>query len=212
MPDPMLTPPPTPLPPLPGLLIFVSGPSGVGKSTVCRRLTTVLPADFALSATTRAGKPQDVHGKRYQFVSEPEFRRRLEAGEFLEYAYVFGNWYGTLRTPVEEGLAAGQTILLEIDVQGAIQVHQLFPHAMGVFILPPSEEDLLKRLRERGRDDEATILRRFTEAKQEIRTAEASGVYDLLVINEDQGVEKTVDAIRRAVRKFRGGATLFDTE
>ncbi len=195
---------------LPGLLIFVSGPSGVGKSTVCRRLATVLPAEFAVSATTRVGKPQDVHGKRYQFVEEPEFRRRLETGDFLEYAYVFGNWYGTLRQPVEEGLAAGRTILLEIDVQGAIQVHTLFPDAMGVFILPPSEEDLLKRLRDRGRDDEATILRRFTEARQEIRTGEASGVYDLLVVNEDNGVERTVDAIRRAVLKFRdGGQTLF---
>lgn len=201
---------PAPLPPMPGLLIFISGPSGVGKSTICRRLASIIPAEFAVSATTRIGKPQDAHGKRYEFVDEPEFRHRLERGEFLEYAYVFGNWYGTLRKPVEDGLAAGQTILLEIDVQGAIQVHQLFPDAMGVFILPPSEDDLLKRLRERGRDDEATILRRFTEAKQEIRTAEASGVYDLLVVNEDNGVEKTVDAIRRAIDRFRvGPSTLF---
>ena len=127
----------------------------------------------------------------------------LEAGEFLEYAYVFGNWYGTLRRPVEEGLAAKRLILLEIDVQGAIQVHKDFPRAMGVFILPPSEKDLLKRLRERGRDDEATIMRRFTEAQQEIRTAEASGVYDLMVVNEDNGVEKTVETIRRAIKRFR---------
>ena len=131
-----------------GLLIFVSGPSGVGKSTVCRRLAVELPAEFAVSATTRAGKPQDAYGKKYQFVEEPEFRRMLEAGKFLEYAYVFGNWYGTLRKPVIDGLAAGRTILLEIDVQGAILVHREFPEAMGVFILPPSEEDLLKRLRQ----------------------------------------------------------------
>jgi guanylate kinase len=189
--------------PPPGLLIFVSGPSGVGKSTVCRRLAAELPAEFAVSATTRAGKPQDALGKKYQFVEEPQFRQMLERGEFLEYAYVFGNWYGTLRKPVEEGLVAGRTILLEIDVQGAIQVHKLFPGAMGVFILPPGQDDLLKRLRDRGRDDEATILRRFTEAQQEIRTAEASGVYDLMVVNEDDGVEKTVENIRRAIRKFR---------
>jgi guanylate kinase len=188
----------------PGLLIFVSGPSGVGKSTVCRRLSTVLPAEFAVSATTRAGKPQDVHGKKYHFVDEPEFRRLLEAGEFLEYAYVFGNWYGTLRKPVEQALIDGQTILLEIDVQGAIQVHQLFPHAMGVFNKPPSEEDLFKRLSDRARDDAATIQRRLAEAQQEIRTAEACGVYDLMVVNEDNGVEKTVETIRRAIQKFRG--------
>jgi guanylate kinase len=186
-----------------GILIFVSGPSGVGKSTVCRRLSTELPAEFAVSATTRKGKPQDAQGKRYQFVDEKEFRERLEAGEFLEYAFVFGNWYGTLKKPVEDGLKAGRTILLEIDVQGAIIVHERFPSAMGVFILPPSEEDLLKRLRERGRDDEVTILRRFTEAQQEIRTAEASGVYDLKVVNEDNGVEKTVETIRRAIKRFR---------
>ncbi|MGN6370626.1 MAG: guanylate kinase [Phycisphaerae bacterium] len=186
-----------------GLLIFVSGPSGVGKSTVCRRLATELPAEFAVSATTRVGKPQDAFGKKYQFVDEKEFRKLLEAGEFLEYASVFGNLYGTLRRPVEEGLAAGRTILLEIDVQGAIQVHRLLPKAMGVFILPPSLEDLKKRLEDRKRDDAATILRRFTEATQEIRTAEASGVYDLMVVNEESGVEKTVDTIRKAIKRFR---------
>ena len=195
----------------PGLLIFISGPSGVGKSTICRRLAAELPAEFAVSATTRVGKPQDAFGKKYQFVAEPDFRHMLEREEFLEYAYVFGNWYGTLRKPVEAGLAAGRTILLEIDVQGAIQVHRLFPEAMGVFILPPGEEDLLKRLRDRGRDDEATILRRFTEAQQEIRTAETSGIYDLMVVNEDNGVEKTVEIIKRAIKAFRGdeGPTLF---
>ena len=188
-----------------GLLIFVSGPSGVGKSTVCRRLSTVLPAEFAVSATTRKPKAHDAVAKKYLFVEEPEFRRRLEAGEFLEYAYVFGNWYGTLRRPVEDALKDGRTILLEIDVQGAIQVHKLFSGAMGVFILPPGEADLLKRLTDRGRDDEATIRRRFTEAQQEIRTARASGVYDLMVVNEDQGVEKTVETIQDAARKFRSG-------
>ena len=186
-----------------GLLIFVSGPSGVGKSTVCRRLAAVLPAEFAVSATTRSSKPQDAVAKKYHFVEEPEFRRMLEAGEFLEYAYVFGNWYGTLKKPVEEGLAAGRTILLEIDVQGAIQVHKLFGRSLGVFILPPGMDDLRSRLAKRGRNDEADTLRRLTEAQQEIRMAEASGVYDLLVVNEDNGVEKTVETISEAVAKYR---------
>jgi guanylate kinase len=186
-----------------GLLIFISGPSGVGKSTVCRRLTSLLPAQFAPSATTRAGKPQDAYGKAYHFVDEAEFRRLIEADEFLEYAYVYGNWYGTLKKPVQAAMAEGRTILLEIDVQGAIQVHKLFPDAMGVFILPPSLDDLLSRLKDRGRDDEASIQRRFTEAQQEIRTAEASGVYDLMVVNEDHGVEKTADTIRKAMHRFR---------
>lgn len=190
-----------------GLLIFVSGPAGVGKSTVCRRLAAELPAHFAVSATTRQGKPQDAVAKRYLFVDEATFRRHLEAGEFLEYACVFGNWYGTLRKPVEEGLAAGQTVLLEIDVQGAIQVHKLFPEqSFGVFILPPTEATLLQRLRARGRDDEATIQKRFAGAQQEIRTARECGAYDLLVINEDGYLERTLTEIKAAVAKYRTAA------
>ena len=178
-----------------GHLIFVSGPSGVGKSTVCRRLAVELPAEFAVSSTTRAGKPQDAQGKKYLFVTEADFKRQLEAEEFLEYANVFGNWYGTLKRPVQESLAAGKTVLLEIDVQGAIQVHRIFPESVGVFILPPSEEDLLKRLRERGRDEEAVIQGRFKKAQAEIKAARDSGVYDLMVVNKDQGVAETVETI-----------------
>jgi guanylate kinase len=183
-----------------GLLIFISGPSGVGKSTVCRRLSTELPANFAVSATTRSGKPQDAWGKKYVFVDEPEFRRLVEAGEFLEYAVVFGNLYGTLKQPVRDALAEGQTVLLEIDVQGGMQVRKIFPDAMGVFILPPSENDLLERLRLRGRDDEATILHRFTEAQQEIRTAQASDAYGVFIVNHT--VDQAVIEIKNAVAQF----------
>jgi guanylate kinase len=191
-----------------GLLIFVSGPGGAGKSTVCNRLAADLPAEFAVSATTRQPKPQDAIAKKYLFVEEPEFRRMLEADAFLEYANVFGNWYGTLRKPVEDALAQGRIILLEIDVQGALQVHKLFPAAMGVFILPPSEADLLKRLRDRGRDDEATIQRRFLGAKQEIQTAQSSGIYDLLVVNEENDLDKTIATIRQAIANFQATPVL----
>jgi guanylate kinase len=186
-----------------GLLIFISGPGGVGKSTVCRRLALELPAEFAVSSTTRAGKPQDAHGKKYLFVTNEEFTRQLEAGEFLEYAQVFGHWYGTLKRPVEDALANGRDVLLEIDVQGAIQVHKLFPESLGIFVLPPSEDDLLKRLRDRGRDDEETIQRRFHGARAEIQAAHQSGVYDLMVINKDQGVAETVDLIKVKVQQTK---------
>jgi guanylate kinase len=186
-----------------GLLIFISGPSGVGKSTVCRRLAAELPAEFAVSATTRIGKPQDSLGKKYQFVTEPEFRKMLEEGAFLEYAYKFDNWYGTLRKPVEDGLADGRTILFEVEVQGAIQLRKLFPDSLGVFILPPSIDDLRRRLEARKREDEDAMMRRLAEAQQEIRSAEASGIYDLTIVNEDNGVEHTVEAIKKAINKFR---------
>jgi len=157
-----------------------------------------------MSATTRLAKPHDAKAKKYLFVNRGEFTGMVEKGAFLEYAYKFENWYGTLREPVEEGLAAGRTILLEIEVQGAVQVHKLYPDALGVLILPPSDEDLLKRLRDRAREDEASIMRRFAEAKQEIQDAKAAGIYSLQVVNEDNGVEKTVEIIRGEVAKRRG--------
>ena len=113
-----------------GLLLFVSGPSGVGKSTLCNRLAQDLPAQFAVSATTRQGKPQDQWGKKYLFVNENEFKQRIANNEFLEYAKVFGHWYGTLRQPVLDALADGRTVLLEIDIQGGIQIAKMFPAAM----------------------------------------------------------------------------------
>ena len=184
-----------------GLLIFVSGPSGAGKSTVCRRLATELPAEFGISSTTRPGKPQDAQGKKYFFVDEATFRRQLEAGEFLEYAEVFGNWYGTLKKPVQEALAAGKTVLLEIDIQGAQNVHRIFPDALGIFILPPDEETLLERLRNRGRDDEATIQKRFNQARQEMVTARELGIYDLFVVNKD--LDEAMAKINLAIAQFR---------
>ncbi len=183
-----------------GLLIFISGPSGVGKSTVCLRLSRELPAEFALSATTRPPKAQDRHGKRYEFVTEAEFKDRIEKKDFLEYSNVFGNWYGTLRRPVEEALAAGRMVLLEIDVHGGRQIAEIFPDAAGVFILPPSMDELRRRLEVRGRDEPDVIARRLDEAEREIEFARQFDAYRCMVVNEN--LEQTVRDILRFVSGF----------
>ncbi len=184
-----------------GLLLFISGPSGVGKSTICRALAAQLPAEFALSATTRMGKPQDQWGKRYLFINTNDFARHIDKGDFLEYAQVFGQWYGTLKAPVIESLNAGKKVLLEIDVQGGQQIKVMFPHAVGILILPPSEESLAQRLTNRGRDDPATITTRLAQAQMEISAARNSGAYSLEVVN--QVVETTIERIKEFVQGAR---------
>lgn len=178
-----------------GLLVIISGPSGVGKTTVTRGVERSVPdAVFSVSATTRARTPADVEGVDYHFVSDEEFERMRAAGEFLESAGIYGKKYGTPRQWVEEQVRRGRLVILEIDVQGAVQVKQKSPAAFGLYILPPSEEELLQRLRNRRREDEATIARRFAEAKREITHARECGVYDHFLVNTDLG-----ETIARAV-------------
>ncbi len=178
-----------------GMLLIISGPSGVGKTTITRAVERSIPdAVFSVSATTRPRTAADVEGVDYHFVSDAEFDRMVAAGEFLEHANVFGKRYGTPRKWVEEQLRRGRLVILEIDVQGAAAVKAKIPEAFGVFILPPSEEVLLDRLRSRRREPEDVIQHRFAEAKREIDQARAAGAYDEFVVNADLN-----DAIRRAV-------------
>ncbi|NNF43826.1 MAG: guanylate kinase [Phycisphaerales bacterium] len=175
-----------PTPATPGLLVVISGPSGVGKTTIVRAVKDRLGGMFSVSATTRPRTEMERHGVDYYFLSEEEFVGMLERGELLEHAEVFGrHWYGTPRRPVVEALAAGRLVILEIDVQGALQVKQGAPDAFMVFIEPPDEETLLARLRARGRDDEDAIARRFAEARSEIALARESGRYDVFIVNDD---------------------------
>jgi guanylate kinase len=191
MSDPLLNVPITPA--QPGLLLIISGPSGAGKTTIAHEVERALGAMPSVSLTTRPKLAKDTPGKRYEFVDRAGFERRRDAGELLEWAEVFGNLYGTPRGPVEQALALGKLVLLEIDVRGAAQVKAAMPAAMGVFILPPSEEALLHRLRSRGRDDDATIARRYAEARREIAEARASGVYDRYVVND--GLARTIEEV-----------------
>ena len=130
-----------------GQLIIISGPSGVGKSTICRRLVQEYDnVCLSVSVTTRPKADNEVEGRDYFFLSPDEFQKRIEQGRFLEYAEVFGNMYGTLKENVDKAVAEGKTIILEIDVQGALQVKEKYPDAKMIFILPPTQKDLVERM------------------------------------------------------------------
>lgn len=169
----------------PGLLLVMSGPSGVGKTTIVHELIRRFGGLFSVSATTRSPGPGERDGVDYFFIDQPTFQRWIDQDRFLEHAQVFGrSWYGTPEGPVREALARGDLVVLDIDVQGAENVRRKVPEALGVFVLPPSEEELLKRLRARGREDESAIAQRFAESKKEIARAREGGTYDAFVVND----------------------------
>ncbi|MFT3786161.1 MAG: guanylate kinase [Tepidisphaeraceae bacterium] len=181
-----------------GSLIVLVGPSGVGKSTISRRLSEQVKVAYTVSVTTRPKQSQDDKGKTYDHVTELEFFRRLDRDEYLEYAQVYDGWYATPKHPALDQLAAGQDVLLEIDFQGAMQVRYHYPDAVLIFLLPPDEKTLLKRLTDRGRDTPEQIQRRFRNAKREIAMAKGSRAFDYMVINDhlDDAVEETVKIVR----------------
>jgi guanylate kinase len=183
----------------PGLLIVLVGPSGVGKSTISRKLAERMHLKYIVSATTRNKNEKDDLGKIYDYLDEQTFFRKLEHGEFLEYATVFDEYYGTPKRPTLDYLANGEDVLLEIDVQGAMQVRFQYPDALMIFIMPPDELSLLKRLKERGRDTDDAIEKRFRGAKREIWMAKGSRAFDDMVINDD--VERAVEEISRLIRQ-----------
>ncbi|MEC9373746.1 MAG: guanylate kinase [Planctomycetota bacterium] len=186
----------------PGMVLVISGPSGVGKTTITTAVRQQLAdAVFSVSATTRAPTANEQHGREYYFLSPEEFQDWIDRGEFLEHAQFAGNWYGTPWRPVAEQVAEGHVIMLDIDVQGGSQVKAKIPDAFSIFILPPSEEDLLLRLRKRAREGEEAIQRRFREAKREIEQARGSGAYDVFVVNDD--LAGAVERVLREVREER---------
>ena len=165
-------------------LVIISGPSGVGKSTICREIVKRFDnVSLSISATTRPKADTETEGKDYYFLTEDELKKRIEQGAFLEYAEVFGNLYGTLTEKVNEALAAGKTLILEIDVQGAQQVKEKHPEALMIFILPPTQKHLVERMNGRGRENEETTKIRLEGANDEI--AAAWRYYNNMVINDD---------------------------
>ena len=177
-----------------GLLIVVSGPSGVGKSTVVEALGAHRDFEFSVSVTTRARRPSEEDGVHYHFLDEDGFRRMIGDDELLEWAEYAGNLYGTPRRPVEAALAAGRDVLLDIENDGARQVKSNLPEAVLIFILPPSRDELERRLRGRADTEEADIQRRLAAADDQI--AEAREHWDWLVTNDDiASVKRQIDRI-----------------
>jgi guanylate kinase len=165
------------------LVLIVSGPSGSGKSTLVEKILQVPGTLLSVSCTTRSPRKTESNGKWYNFVTEVEFQQMVERGEFLEYAQVFGkNWYGTPRKWLEKAQAEKKDLVLEIDVQGALQVKRKLPGAVAVFVLPPSRAELERRIRARGQDSEDEIHRRLERARQEMLNYSS---YDFAIINDD---------------------------
>ena len=175
-----------------GLLLVVSGASGTGKGTVCKKLLEEIPTLFySISATTRQPRTGETDGVEYFFISVDEFKNWIAEEKFLEYAEVYGNFYGTPIHKIEERLQRGEDVLLEIDIQGALNVMKKRPDGVYIFLLPPSLEELANRIKGRGSESPETFSRRFNAAKNEIATGEK---YQYVVVND------TVDA---AVAKIK---------
>jgi guanylate kinase len=180
-----------------GKVVIISGPSSVGKSTICKEVIKQLNNAFlSVSVTTRPRAKGEIDGKDYYFLTEQDFRQRIKKGQLLEYAEVFDNLYGTPKDKVEQALTAGKTVILEIDVQGAKKVKMVYPDAIMIFILPPETTVLAERMSHRGREDIQKAKVRLDEAGNEI--AAASQFYQHKVINEDlrQAVEEVIQIIQ----------------
>jgi guanylate kinase len=196
-----------------GTLFVVSAPSGAGKTTLCREARLRVPGlAYSVSVTTRAPRPAEIDGVDFSFVDEEEFREMLARGEFAEWATVHANLYGTRARALEEALARGSDVLLDIDTQGAAQLRARYPEAVLVFIVAPSMQELEQRLRERRSDNEHEITRRLTRAREEIALWRR---YDYLIVNRDvkEAIEQLASIIQaERCRIGRLGLTIPDVE
>ena len=186
-----------------GIPFVVSAPSGTGKTTVCRGLVERdAGIEFSISHTTRRQRPTEVDRKDYHFVDRSEFERMVEVGAFVEHAEYAGNLYGTSFASLDTPLSKGRDLLLEVDVQGALQLRKRRTDARFVFLLPPSLDELERRLRDRGTDDAEMVARRLALVRRELAAVHE---FDYAVVNED--VERTIETLRAIVSAERAGET-----
>jgi guanylate kinase len=175
-----------------GLLVVISGPSGAGKGTICKALLEENDFWLSVSATTRQPRKSEVDGVNYYFLSKEDFEERISKNDFLEYAEVYGNYYGTPKSKALEAIDNGNDVILEIDIQGALKVKESYPEGVFIFILPPSMEELKKRIINRGSETPESLMTRFKSAYKEINYVSK---YNYAVVN---------DTVEEAVKKIHG--------
>ncbi len=182
-----------------GCLFIISAPSGTGKTSLVRALlNSDLNLNLSISHTSRPPRSEEKNGRDYHFVSERIFKQMLERGEFMESAEVYGNFYGTSQKWINETMASGHDILLEIDCQGAKQVYKIFPQSVGIFILPPTADTLATRLKVRGQDDQDVIQKRLAAAREEVSHISE---FDYVIINSKlEEASRDLTSIIRAER------------
>ena len=184
-----------------GKIFVFSAPSGAGKTTILSYLKDSVPnLVYSISATTRKPRKGEINNEHYFFLSKDEFKKRIEEGEFAEWAQVHGNYYGTPRSFVDDTIKRGLHIIMDIDVFGKKQFDRVYPEAVGILILPPSMEELERRLRSRSSDDEETIRTRLVNARTEIDFARSKGKYEYTIINND--LEKAELEVANLVRSL----------
>jgi len=179
------------------IVVVMSGPSGVGKDATLEKIKEKgVGFHYVVTATTRDQRPGEINGRDYYFLTTSEFQKKIKRNEFLEYAEVYGNYYGVLINEVQEALNKGQDVILKVDVQGSLTLKRKIPDAVFIFLLPSSIDDLVRRLKKRNSDSQEALKRRVNEAEEEIKSISA---FDYAVVNYEDDLDRTAETVRSIV-------------